>query len=61
MRLVILANIHEDVRSLRLALDMFRRERSERVVVLGDVFQTGEENKETVQLLDEAGAVLFEN
>ena len=57
MRLGILADIHEDVPKLTLALRHLRREGVEQVVVLGDVFETGRRLNETVALLAEAGAV----
>ena len=57
MRLGILADIHEDVAKLTLALRHFRREGVERVVLLGDVFDTGKRLRETVALLAGAGAV----
>jgi predicted phosphodiesterase len=57
MRLGILADIHEDEQKLSLALQHFRRQGAEQVVVLGDVFDTGRRLRETVALLAEAGAV----
>ena len=57
MRLGILADIHEDVPKLTLALRHCRREGVRRVVLLGDVFDTGKNLRETVALLAEAGAV----
>jgi hypothetical protein len=57
MRLGLLADIHEDVRSLRLALARLERERADQIVVLGDVFETGKSLGETVDLLTAAGAV----
>jgi len=57
MRLGILADIHEDIEGLTRALDQLRREAVDRVVVLGDLFDTGERVEATVDLLAEAGAV----
>jgi len=56
MRLGILADIHEDVDGLRLALDLLRGD-VDQVVVLGDLFETGRRVEQTVALLAEAGAV----
>jgi predicted phosphodiesterase len=56
MRLGILADLHEDVEGLRLALDLLRGN-ADRVVVLGDLFETGRRVEQTVALLAEAGAV----
>jgi hypothetical protein len=57
MRLGLLADIHEEVGWLELALGRFRRERVDRVVVLGDVCCTGERLGPTVELLRTANAV----
>ena len=57
MRLGILADIHEDVAKLTLALRHCRREEVDQVVLLGDVFDTGKHLRETVALLAGAGAV----
>src|SRR5262245_26709063 len=57
MKLGILTDIHEDVERLRLALQHFRQEEVEQVVLLGDVFDTGERLRETVSLLAGAKAV----
>jgi hypothetical protein len=57
MRLGLIADIHEHVEFLRAALDRFRQEHVDRVVVLGDVFETGERIEETCRLLAEAQAV----
>jgi len=57
MRLGLIADIHEQVEFLRAALDRFRQEQVDRVVVLGDVFETGERIEETCHLLAEAQAV----
>jgi len=57
MRIGILADIHEYVRELRRALAVLKEHGADRFVVLGDVcgMQTGLE--ETVEILDEAGAI----
>lgn len=57
MRLGLLADIHEEADLLRLALDQFRRQAVDRVVVLGDVADAGERLVETALLLVGAGAV----
>jgi hypothetical protein len=57
MRLGILADIHEDVPKLTLALQHFRREGVQQVVLLGDVFDTGNRLRETVAMLAEARVV----
>jgi predicted phosphodiesterase len=57
MRLGLITDIHEQVEPLRFVLDHFRRKRVELVVVIGDVFETGERIDETCRLLAEARAV----
>ena len=57
MRLGILADIHEEVEHLAAALERFRRERVDQVVVLGDVFCTGKRIGATVELLRPANPV----
>jgi hypothetical protein len=57
MKLGLLADIHEHNDDLRAALEAFRRERVEQVVVLGDVVELCERIGETCRLLSEAGAV----
>jgi predicted phosphodiesterase len=57
MKLGILADIHEATGNLRAALAVLRRQGAERLVALGDVFETGKHIGETVRLLREAGAV----
>jgi predicted phosphodiesterase len=56
MRYGLLADIHEDLPFLRTALDRFRGECVDRVIVLGDIFETGRALEGTTQLLCEAGA-----
>lgn len=57
MRLGLLADIHERVEFLRISLDRMRQEQVDQVVVLGDVFETGQRIEETCRLLAEARAV----
>jgi len=57
MKLGLLADIHESNEHLHVALDQFRAEGVDQVVVLGDLFEMGERIEETCRLLDEVGAV----
>jgi predicted phosphodiesterase len=57
MKLGLLTDIHEHVEFLRLALARFERERVERIVVIGDTFETGARIEETCRLLSEVGAI----
>jgi len=57
MKLGLSTDIHERVEFLRAALDRFRQEQVDQVVVIGDVFETGERIEETCHLLSEAQAV----
>src|SRR5205807_5667644 len=57
MKIGILADIHEDIEALTRALDRLRRETVDRVVMLGDLFDTGDRVEPTVELLADAGAV----
>lgn len=57
MKLGLITDIHEHVRNLRTALDCFEQERVDQVVVIGDLFQMGEEIEETCRLLTAAKAV----
>jgi predicted phosphodiesterase len=57
MRLGILADIHEDVPKLTMALQHFRRVGVQQVVLLGDVFDMGRHLRETVALLAEVQAI----
>lgn len=56
MRLGLLADIHEDVDRLRRALAALAAHGAERLVMLGDVFDTGRRLDETTAVLAEAGA-----
>ncbi len=57
MKLGLLADVHEDVESLRRALALLRQEGTDQLVVLGDLFYEGKRVAETIDLLVEAGAV----
>jgi hypothetical protein len=57
MKLVLLTDIHQQVELLRIALDRFRQEQVDKIVVIGDVFETGERIEETCRLLAEARAI----
>ena len=57
MKLGLVTDIHEQVEFLRIALDRFRQEQVDQVVVLGDVLETGERIEETCRLLVEAKAI----
>lgn len=57
MKLGLLADIHEDVEHLRIALHRFRYEGVDQVVVLGDVAEMNERLDETCQLLLDADAI----
>jgi hypothetical protein len=57
VKLGIVSDIHEAVELLELALAGFRRAGVDRVVTLGDLFETGPRLERTVELLEQAGAV----
>ncbi len=57
MRLGLITDIHEQVELLRITLDRFRQQQVDRIVVIGDIFETGERIEETCRLLAEAKAV----
>jgi hypothetical protein len=57
MRIGIVADVHEDVEGLAVALALLKRETADLLVVLGDVFDSGKRIGETVALLAGAGAV----
>lgn len=57
MKLGVLTDIHEHVENLRTALERFRVEQVDRIVVIGDVFEMGHRIKETCQLLSDAKAI----
>lgn len=57
MKLGLLTDIHEQVEFLRIALDHFRREQVDQIVVIGDVIGMGDRIEETCRLLTEASAI----
>ncbi len=57
MKLGLMTDIHEHVEHLRTALDAFQNTEVDQVVVIGDVFETGERIEETCRLLAEARAI----
>lgn len=57
MQLGIIADIHEQIEHLCTALDCFRRQQVDQVVVLGDIVESGERLDETCRLLADARAV----
>jgi predicted phosphodiesterase len=57
MKLGLITDIHEQVEHLHSAIDRFRREQVDQVVVIGDLFQMGEQIEETCRLLAEANAI----
>jgi hypothetical protein len=54
MRLGLLSDIHEDVEALAAAIAHCRRERVDRLLTLGDIFETGKRFAQAVNLLREA-------
>ena len=57
MKIGILADIHEDLEHLRRALAILQDQEVDRLVLLGDIFETGDRIEETVEVLERAGAV----
>ena len=57
MKIGILADIHEDIDSLAAALALLEQEAVDRLIVLGDLFDTGKRIGESVALLCAAGVV----
>lgn len=57
MKLGLLTDIHEHVEHLRTALDRFRAECVDQVVMIGDVFERGDRIEETCRMLAGANAV----
>lgn len=57
MRLGLLADIHEHLDFLRIALAWLRRQEVDQIVVLGDIVSTGERLEEACRLLAEVGAI----
>jgi len=54
MRMGLLADIHEDVDQLAAAIAHCRREGADRLLTLGDIFETGDRFADAVDLLREA-------
>jgi hypothetical protein len=54
MRIGLLADIHEDVDGLAVAISLCRREGVDRLLTLGDIYETGQHFAEAVDLLREA-------
>jgi predicted phosphodiesterase len=57
MKLGLLTDIHEHVDHLRTALQSFRQQNVDLVVVIGDVFERGKNLDEACRLLAEVGAI----
>ena len=57
MKLGLLADIHEQTRQLRKAIDVLQQHGADRFAVLGDVFDTGKRIEQTVRLLQQVEAV----
>jgi predicted phosphodiesterase len=57
MKIGILADIHEHLVHLRAAHKAFQECRVDKILVLGDLFNSGERIQETINILSEAGAV----
>ncbi len=55
MRLGLLADVHEQLENLAAAIARCRREGADRLLLLGDVFETGARFGQTVALLRECG------
>lgn len=56
MKIGLLADIHEHVEHLEAALRVLERQAVDRVVVLGDIVETGKRIEATTRLLSQAGA-----
>lgn len=57
VRIGILADIHEDTVRLQQAIALLQRNAVDQIVVLGDIFQSGERIDETVSILNDANFV----
>lgn len=57
MKLGLITDIHEHVEYLRLALRHLREHQVDQIVMIGDVFQMGQEIEETCRLLAEANVI----
>lgn len=57
MRLGIVTDIHEHAKQLKAAIDVLKARCVDQIVVVGDIFSTGEHIEETCDLLASAGVV----
>ncbi|HEX8200250.1 MAG TPA: metallophosphoesterase family protein [Isosphaeraceae bacterium] len=57
VKLGLVTDIHEDIEHLQAALDRFRTAAVERIVMLGDIFETGPRLDAAVAILADAGAI----
>lgn len=57
MKLGLITDIHEHVEHLRTALKTFNDHQVEQIVMIGDVFEMGEQIEETCRLLTDANVV----
>lgn len=57
MKLGLITDIHEHVDHLRAALQRFQTERVDQIIVIGDVFEIGQQIEETCRLLAEANVI----
>jgi predicted phosphodiesterase len=57
MKLGLITDIHERVELLQLAIQYFRQQEVDQIVVIGDVFEMGERIAETCQLLADAKVI----
>lgn len=57
MKLGLVTDIHEELATLRVALDRFQHAQVEQVIVIGDLLKLGEQIAETCQMLAAAGAI----
>lgn len=57
MKLGLITDIHEQNELLNSALDRFKQERVDQIVVIGDLLLLGEQIEETCRLLSESGVI----
>lgn len=57
MKLGLITDIHEHIEQLAAALARLRSERVDKIVVIGDIAETGQRLTETCRLLNKAGAI----
>ena len=57
MKLGLITDIHEHVEHLGTALRRFEKEQVDQIVMIGDVFEMGQQIEETCRLLTEANVV----